>query len=51
MKIKLSAVAVSLLLAVAGAFVWFVGARNPYTPPKRPAYPDRRGFGIKPEDK
>lgn len=25
--------------------------RNPYTPPKRPAYPDRRGFGIKPEDK
>jgi len=31
-KIKLSAVAVSLLLAVAGAFVWFVGARNPYTP-------------------
>ena len=25
--------------------------RSPYVPPKRPAYPDRRGFGLKPEDK
>lgn len=25
--------------------------RNPYVPPKRPAYPDRRGMGIRPEDK
>ena len=25
--------------------------KHPYTQPKRPAYPDRRGFGIKPEDK
>lgn len=24
---------------------------NGYKPPKRPAYPDRRGMGIKPEDK
>jgi tricorn protease len=24
---------------------------RPYTPPARPAYPDRSGFGIKPEDK
>ena len=24
---------------------------NPYVPPPRPAYPDRSGFGIKPEDK
>ncbi len=24
---------------------------RPYTPPPRPAYPDRSGFGIKPEDK
>jgi len=25
--------------------------RNPYVPPKRPPYPDRRGMGIRPEDK
>jgi tricorn protease len=25
--------------------------RHPYKAPARPAYPDRRGFGIKPEDK
>ncbi|GBC96919.1 Tricorn protease [bacterium HR16] len=25
--------------------------RNPYVPPKRPAYPDRRGMGIRPDDK
>jgi tricorn protease len=25
--------------------------RNPYVPPKRPSYPDRRGMGIRPEDK
>jgi len=25
--------------------------KNPYTPPARPAYPDRSGMGIKPEDK
>ena len=25
--------------------------RKPYTPPKRPAYPDRTGFGITPADK
>ncbi len=25
--------------------------RHPYTAPKRPAYPDRSGIGIKPEDK
>jgi hypothetical protein len=24
---------------------------NPYVAPARPAYPDRSGFGIKPEDK
>lgn len=24
---------------------------KPFSPPKRPAYPDRKGFGIKPEDK
>ena len=24
---------------------------NPYTPPARPAYPDRKGFGIAPEDR
>ena len=26
-------------------------ARAPFTPPTRPAYPNRSGFGIKPEDK
>ncbi|MEK6676599.1 MAG: PDZ domain-containing protein [Planctomycetota bacterium] len=26
-------------------------ARKPYVKPKRPAYPDRKGMGIKPEDK
>ena len=25
--------------------------KNPHTPPKRPAYPNRSGMGIKPEDK
>ncbi|MEK6799439.1 MAG: PDZ domain-containing protein [Planctomycetota bacterium] len=25
--------------------------KNPYAPPKRPAYPDRRGMGIKEQDK
>jgi hypothetical protein len=25
--------------------------RNPYTPPKRPPYPDKRGMGINPKDK
>ncbi|MFO0839889.1 MAG: PDZ domain-containing protein [Phycisphaerae bacterium] len=25
--------------------------RNPYRPPSRPAYPDRHGMGIRPEDK
>jgi tricorn protease len=25
--------------------------RHPYTPPKRPAYPNRKGFGIKDEDR
>lgn len=25
--------------------------RSPYTPPKRPTYPNRSGMGIKPEDK
>lgn len=25
--------------------------RNPYTPPKRPAYPDRSGMGVREEDK
>lgn len=24
---------------------------NPYTPPARPAYPDRKGFGIHPQDR
>ena len=26
-------------------------AKHPYTPPARPAYPDRRGMGIEPKDK
>lgn len=26
-------------------------AKNPYAPPSRPAYPDRSGMGLKPEDK
>ncbi|MGE0482048.1 MAG: PDZ domain-containing protein [Phycisphaerae bacterium] len=25
--------------------------KNPYAPPQRPAYPDRSGMGLKPEDK
>jgi len=24
---------------------------RPYTPPARPAYPDRSGFGIQPDDR